>query len=115
MVDAPEELIACYACERCSHRSAGYSPLCRRCGHGTLKRVEATPGGTVLDFVPVRYPPDNLRSLGAYVSVLVRLDDGCELFGIVRGDPGPVAIGRRVVAVAGGDRGGGEGPFFETR
>ena len=54
-------------------------------------------GGEILDFVPVLYPPENLRDLVRYVSVLVRLDNGCRVFGVFLGDPAQIQIGTPVV------------------
>ena len=53
--------------------------------------------GEVVDFVPVAYPPENLKHLGAYVSVLVKFENGCQLFGIVLENPNNVKIGTPVV------------------
>ena len=35
---------------------------------------EGVTRGEVVDFVPIAYPPENLKQLGEYVSVLVKLD-----------------------------------------
>ncbi len=58
---------------------------------------ESAEGGRILDFVPIAYPPENLKHLGSYVSVLVKLDDGCRLFGIVLENPDHVKIGTPVM------------------
>ena len=51
----------------------------------------------MVDFVPVLFPPENLKGLGRYVSVLVKLDTGCQAFGVFRGDPERLRVGTRMV------------------
>ena len=58
---------------------------------------ERVTGGHVVDFVPVLFPPENLKGLGRYVSVLVKLDTGCQAFGVFRGDPERLRVGTRMV------------------
>ncbi|OGK78324.1 MAG: hypothetical protein A2X52_22105 [Candidatus Rokubacteria bacterium GWC2_70_16] len=58
---------------------------------------EPAAGGHVVDFVPVLFPPENLKGLGRYVSVLVKLDTGCQAFGVFRGDPERLRVGTRMV------------------
>lgn len=113
MADALGELIACYVCGDCGCRCAGARPLCPQCGHAVMSRMDDTPTGSVLDFVPVVYPPDNLKSLGRYVSVLVRLDNGCNVFGIMLEGQADVEVGQHVTAVKCGENG--QGPFFQKR
>ncbi len=61
-----------------------------------MVKQSGTERGEVVDFVPVAYPPENLKHLGAYVSVLVKLDNGCRIFGIVMEKPDLVKIGTAV-------------------
>jgi uncharacterized OB-fold protein len=53
--------------------------------------------GNIIDFVPVLYPPENLMDLGQYVCALVRLDNGCRMFGIMLEKPENIKEGSRVV------------------
>ena len=66
--------------------------------------------GEVMDFVPVLYPPENLKDLGQYVSLFVKLDDGGRMFGVFEGDPAAVGIGTRVVGRTDEER---KVPFFQ--
>ncbi len=74
-------------------------------------RVDGGRRGTVLDLVRIAYPPENLKHLGAYTSVLVALEGGGRVFGIVDGDAARVSAGQQVIAT--GAREGGCGPFFD--
>jgi uncharacterized OB-fold protein len=60
-------------------------------------QVEKTRRGKILDFVPTLYPPDNLKDLGPYISILVKLDNGCNVFGIMMDDPDQVQVGQNVI------------------
>ena len=60
--------------------------------------LEPAITGELLDFVPVFHPPENLKLLGPYVSVLVRLENGCRTFGIFLGSPAALRIGDALVA-----------------
>ena len=59
--------------------------------------TERGDGGEILDFVPVFYPPENLENLGKYVCLLVKLDNGCRMFGITLEKPENIKAGSRVM------------------
>ena len=61
-----------------------------------MSAEEGARRGEIVDFVPVAYPPENLKNLGSYVSVLVKLENGIQVFGIVLEDPDHVQIGTPV-------------------
>ena len=90
-------LPSCGRCEACGFTTAGSHPLCTRCGRGKMTRIETTPGGRILDFVPVTYPPENLKALGSYNSVLVKLENGCNVFGIMLKESGAPEAGQGVI------------------
>ncbi len=96
MTETRPAMPACCRCESCGYSAAGRKPLCPRCGHAGMTSLETTPDGKILDFVPVIYPPENLKELGEYVSVLVKLENGCNVFGMMPGAPGPIGIGHGV-------------------
>ena len=62
-----------------------------------MVELEGGNKGEVLEFVPVLFPPENLKGLRQYVSVLVKLDNGCRAFGIFLGDPEKIKVGASVV------------------
>lgn len=92
-----QQLPSCCRCEKCGFTTVGSNPLCPRCGHGRMTRIETTPEGKILDFVPVIYPPENLKELGNYTSVLVKLENGCNVFGIMLEDSGRLEAGQGVI------------------
>lgn len=97
MTETRPTLPACCKCKSCGYRAAGRKPLCPRCGHVEMTILETTPDGKILDFVPVIYPPENLKELGKYVSVLVKLENGCNVFGMMLEEPCLVGVGHSVM------------------
>jgi uncharacterized OB-fold protein len=83
----------CFSCNHCGYRSGVLKAVCPQCGSEGMVVLESVEKGEVVDFVPVAYPPENLKHLGSYVSVLVKLDNGCQIFGIVLENPDQVTIG----------------------
>ena len=86
----------CFNCKHCGFRSGTFKAVCPKCGREGMVGEEGARQGAVVDFVPIAYPPDNLKHLGEYVSVLVKLDDGCQVFGIVVEDQKAIQIGTPV-------------------
>lgn len=96
MTEISQKLPACCRCAKCGYRSAGRKPLCPQCGGAEMKSLDPSGEGRIVDFVPVIYPPENLKHLGNYTSVYVELDNGCRMFGILTDDPAGIAAGKRV-------------------
>jgi uncharacterized OB-fold protein len=89
-----------FRCNSCKWCGSGFRVICPGCGGTNLVKVEISRVGKVVDFVPVLYPPDNLRDLGQYVSVLVQFNEGFKKFGISLGKPEDLFIGCSVVVSA---------------
>ena len=85
-----------FNCGTCGFRSGTVRAVCPKCGKEGLVLKEGVRNGAVVDFVPIAYPPDNLKHLGEYVSVLVKLDNGCQIFGIVLENQKSINIGTPV-------------------
>jgi len=94
---ADQPVPSSFRCRTCDYTSAVAKAVCPRCGSGGGMSPEPAAGGHVVDFVPVLFPPENLKGLGRYVSVLVKLDTGCQAFGVFRGDPERLRVGTRMV------------------
>ena len=90
------ELPQYFSCNRCGFTSAAFKALCPKCGSEEMVLKEGATAGKVIDFVPIAYPPENLKQLGEYVSVLVKLDNGCQFFGIVLENRDRIGIGTPV-------------------
>ena len=97
------ELPQYFSCNHCGFTSGTFKALCPKCGSEGITLNEGATVGRVIDFVPIAYPPENLKQLGEYVSVLVKLDNGCQFFGIVLENKEKIEIGTPV-AISGFNR-----------
>jgi uncharacterized OB-fold protein len=86
-----------FGCKACGYQTILVKAVCPVCGSAEMTGLEGARTGNVLEFVPVLFPPENLKTLGTYVSLLVALDNGCRTFGIFLGDPKDIDVGTRVV------------------
>jgi uncharacterized OB-fold protein len=77
--------------------SSIFKAVCPKCGTPEMSVLEETKAGTIIDFVLVSFPPENLKDMGEYTSVLVRLANGCQTFGIISNDPKDIKMGASVV------------------
>lgn len=90
------QIICCFRCDQCGYLSIAPKLCCPKCGRPGRMVEEKVKKGVIIDFVPITYPPENLKHLGSYVSVLVKLDNGCSIFGIVLEDQNRVEVGKVV-------------------
>lgn len=86
-----------FRCNDCKWCGSSFRATCPGCGGAQLVKEESLGAGKVVDFVPVLYPPDNLKDLAQYVSVLVQFNEGFRMFGISLGNPADFYIGCPVV------------------
>ncbi len=86
------------SCNACGWRGSTLRVSCPNCGVTDLVEMETAGIGTIVDFVPVYYPPQNLKHLRQYVSVLVRFNEGFQMLGISLADPEDLSIGCSVMA-----------------
>lgn len=86
-----------FSCHDCGWHGSTFRVSCPSCGVSHLLALESSGTGKIVDFVPVFYPPENLKDLGQYVSVLVEFDEGFQMFGIGLNKLEDLAIGRSVV------------------
>lgn len=85
------------SCNACEWSSSAFRVSCPVCGSVDLQERETSGHGKIVDFVPVLYPPDDLKDLGQYVSVFVEFDEGFRMFGISLVNPEELSIGDSVV------------------
>lgn len=91
--------IECFKCNNCGNVTVSPEKVCHRCGSKDIVATQAEGRGKVVDFTTIYYPPDNYRDLAPYTSVLVRLNSGCQLFGVILGEVKDIAPGRAVAMV----------------
>ena len=85
------------SCKKCAWHGSAFRASCPACGETDLAEAKSSGMGTIVDFVPMFYPPENLKDLGQYVSVLVQFNEGFEMFAISFSKPEDLAIGSPVV------------------
>ena len=95
-MDAKSDCPKYIGCNQCAWRGAAFRASCPACGSTDLVQAECSGQGNIVDFVPMFYPPENLKDLGQYVSVLVRFKEGFEMFGITFAKAEDLAIGDAV-------------------
>jgi len=83
-------------CNKCSWSSSFFKASCPACGGSDLSQARSSGTGNIVDFVPVFYPPENLKDLGQYTSVLVRFREGFKMFAIFLTNAEELAIGDSV-------------------
>lgn len=84
-------------CSDCGWCGSTYRASCPTCRGRNLVEAESSGRGKIVDVVPVLYPPENLKDLGPYVSVLVQFDEGFRMFGMSLVEPEELTIGTSVV------------------
>jgi uncharacterized OB-fold protein len=90
------ELPYCYSCSACDWHGSSFRATCPACRGTRIAKRTTAGGGSIVDIVPVLFPPENLKKLGQYASVLVKFDENFQMFGIIPEKFDRVAIGDRV-------------------
>lgn len=93
---ANSEFPCCVSCNSCGWSGSSFRVTCPACGGTGVVNIESAGMAEIVDFVPVLYPPENLKDLGRYVSVLVKFQEGFQMFGIMMTDPELISIGTQV-------------------
>ncbi len=96
--------LECYKCGNCGNVTLSVKRVCPKCYSTKIEKTQSDGKGKVVDFTTVYYPPDNYKDMCPYTSVLVQLNNGCKLFGVMEGEvknisPGsPVALAKHDAA-----------------
>ena len=91
--------IECNKCSSCGNVTLAPKKVCAKCGGTDIEAVQSPGKGEVIDFTTVYYPPDNYKDRAPYTSVLVKLENGCKLFGVIEGEVRDIPAGSPVSAV----------------
>ena len=78
--------IECFRCNGCGNSTFSTKKLCPKCQSSDIEIAQSQGKGVVVDFANVYYPPNNYKGMAPYTSVLVQLDNGCKLFGVIEGE-----------------------------
>ena len=97
MAENPKvELPYCYSCSVCDWHGSSFRATCPACSSNEIVKKATVGTAKIVDIVPVRFPPENLKNLGQYASVLVKFDENFQMFGIISDAYDQIAIGDRV-------------------
>ena len=99
--------IECSKCGNCGNVTLAPKKVCPKCGSTDIQMTQSPGKGEVVDFTAVYYPPDNYKDRAPYTSVLVKLDSGCKVFGIMEGEVKNISPGSPVSAVEHDEQTGG--------
>ncbi len=89
----------CFKCRNCGNVTVVPTRVCWKCASTDIETVQSQGKGEVVDFTTIYYPPDNYKGRAPYTSVLVRLSNGCRLFGVIDGEVKDISLGSPVSVV----------------
>jgi len=97
----PQQTVSleCFKCKKCGNATQAPRKVCPKCGSTDIEVTQAEGKGEVVDFTAVYYPPDNYKDMAPYTSVMVRLSNGCKLFGVIEGEAKDISPGSPVTMV----------------
>ncbi len=88
-------------CDKCDKTYCPPRNVCPSCLSDGVQWIELTGRGSILTFTVISAPPSDFEKLAPYVVVIVKLDDGPQLTGMLVGvPPEMVEIGMRVEAIS---------------
>ena len=84
-------------CQKCGELLIPPRPLCPQCNSTSFARAELKGKGTLLTYSIIHIAPRQFQNLAPYVVGIIRLDEGVQIPGIVRGlKPENARIGQKV-------------------
>ncbi len=99
MTQKQKMTIDCFTCDGCGHTTVAQKAVCSKCGGLKITAVKVEGKGKLVDYTTVTFAPENYKDLAPFTSVLVQLENGCKLFGIIKGENLDIPIGSPVTMV----------------
>ena len=103
--------IESYKCQGCGKTTVLPKLVCPKCGSTDIVTAQSEGKGKIIDSTIVYFPPDDYKDLAPYTSVLVQLNNGCKLFGVIKGEIKDIPLGSPVTLIENDE--GEEGYFFQ--
>jgi len=72
-------------CDRCGQVMLPPRPVCTKCFNKDLEWIEVKPRGQLLTYTVIHVAPKQFETLAPYPVGIVKLEDGPQLLGIIRG------------------------------
>lgn len=84
-------------CSKCGEVMLPPRPVCPKCFNKNLNWVEVKPRGRLLTYTVIHVSPKQFEALAPYTVGIVKLDDGPQLLGMIRGiAPDKLKIGMKL-------------------
>jgi uncharacterized OB-fold protein len=99
MTQEQEMFINCFTCDDCGYTTFAQKVVCAKCTSSKISAVQVARKGTLVDFTVISFAPENYKDLAPFTSVLVQLENGCKLFGIIKGENLDIPLGSPVTMV----------------
>lgn len=81
-------------CNKCCHVLLPPKPICPKCLTKDLKWTEVKNKGKLLTYTVIHVSPAQFQSMCPYALGIVKLDDGPNLIGMIRGiEPSKIKVG----------------------
>ena len=91
--------IECFKCSNCGNAFVAPRVVCPKCSSTDIETIQAEGKGEVIDFTTIYFPPDNYEDKAPYTSIMVRLSNGCTVFGVIEGEVKDIPLGSPVTMV----------------
>jgi uncharacterized OB-fold protein len=88
--------VDCFKCKNCENVTFSYKKICGKCGGSHIEQISSEGNGKLIDFTTVYHPPENYKDIAPYTIVLAQLNNGCKLFGILKGEPKDIRLGNPI-------------------
>lgn len=75
-----------FRCKGCGKVTLLPKKVCPDCGSTEVELYTSSAKGEILNYSTIYFPPENYKGREPYTSVLVRLDNGCKVLGILEGE-----------------------------
>ena len=99
MTPKQEMFINCFTCDDCGYTTIAQKVICAKCGGSKISGVQVAGKGKLVDFTVISFAPENYKDLAPFTSVLVQLENGCKLFGIIKGENLDIPLGSPVTMI----------------
>lgn len=93
-----ERRVMAAKCSKCGKLLLPPKPMCTNCLSTDLKWVELKKRGKLLTYTVIHVSPKQFESMAPYAVGIVKLEDGPNLLGTIRGiEPGKISVGMDLI------------------
>ena len=94
----PQQIISVeyLKCNSCGYVTLMPKRVCPKCASTDIEITQSPGKGELVDFTTIFYPPDSYKGREPYTSVLVKLSNGCKVFGVIESEVKDIRLGSSV-------------------